>query len=58
MYYGDISSGNNTEIVNLFAKFLSTVYSNVNVNQIPEYNYSHVNISSYYIDIRTLSMRL
>ena len=52
MYYGDISSGNNTEIVNLFAKFLSTIYYNVNVNQIPEYNYSHVNISSYYIHIK------
>lgn len=56
LHYDNKSANNNNDVVNLFSSYFSTIYSNEQVNYVPNYNHklNCVNISSYSIDIKEI----
>lgn len=55
MCYGDTVSENNQDILELFANFISKVYSHGNHNQIHNFNFDTIiDISHYYIDVKDI----
>lgn len=50
-----LCSGINQEIVNIFPYFLSTVYSDITVNQVQTFNYdSKIEPQSYITDVKDI----
>nr|CAH7715255.1 unnamed protein product [Callosobruchus chinensis] len=55
MFYVNESSSDIQGITDLFARYFASVFSNEDVNQIPEFKYSRqVDVNSYTVDVKTI----